>query len=44
MSAWNPASLDHQQAAEVFSRVFGKPVEFHELPIPAGKEFYQMFR
>lgn len=32
------------QTAEVFSRVLGKPVEFQELPIPADKEYYQMFR
>jgi uncharacterized protein YbjT (DUF2867 family) len=38
------SELTNQQAAKVFSRVLDKPVEFQELPIPPGKEFYQMFR
>ena len=38
------SELTSPQAAEVFSRVLGKPVEFQELPIPTDKEYYQMFR
>ena len=37
------------EAAEVFSRVLGRPVKFQKLPMPLvrlvlGREFYQMFR
>ena len=38
------SELTNPQAAEVFTRVLGKPVEFQELPDPDGKEWYQMFR
>jgi uncharacterized protein YbjT (DUF2867 family) len=43
------SELTNLQAAEVFSRVLGKPVRFKKLPMLAvrlflGKEFYQMFR
>jgi uncharacterized protein YbjT (DUF2867 family) len=43
------SELTNPQAAEVFSRVLGKPVKFRKLPMPVvklvmGKEFYQMFR
>jgi uncharacterized protein YbjT (DUF2867 family) len=43
------SELTNPQAAEVFSRVLGKPVKFQKLPMPLvrlvlGKEFYQMFR
>jgi uncharacterized protein YbjT (DUF2867 family) len=38
------SELTNPQAAEVFSRVLDKPVEFQELPIPDDKEWYQMFR
>src|SRR5579864_7254593 len=43
------SELTNAQAAEVFSRVLGKPVKFKKLPMPMvrlvlGKEFYQMFR
>ena len=43
------SELTNPQAAEVFSRVLGKPVRFKKLPMLAvrlflGKEFYQMFR
>jgi uncharacterized protein YbjT (DUF2867 family) len=38
------SELTNPQAANVFSRVLGRPVEFQELPMPTGKEFYQMFR
>jgi uncharacterized protein YbjT (DUF2867 family) len=43
------SELTNPQAAEVFSRVLGKPVTFRRLPLPIvrlvlGKEFYQMFR
>jgi uncharacterized protein YbjT (DUF2867 family) len=43
------SELTNPQAAEVFSRVLGKPVKFKKLPMPMvklvlGKEFYQMFR
>jgi len=43
------SELTNPEAAEVFSRVLGKPVKFQKLPLPAvrlllGKEFYQMFR
>src|SRR5713226_1058914 len=43
------SELTNPQAAQVFSRVLGKPVKFRKLPMPMvrlvlGKEFYQMFR
>lgn len=43
------SELTNPQAAEVFSRVLGKPVKFQKIPMPAvrlflGKEFYQMFQ
>jgi len=43
------SELTNRQAAEVFSRVLGKPVRFQHLPLPMvrvllGKEFHQMFR
>ena len=43
------SELTGLQAAQVFSRVLGKPVKFQKLPMPVvrlvlGKEFYQMFR
>jgi uncharacterized protein YbjT (DUF2867 family) len=43
------SELTNPQAAEVFSRVLGKPVEFQELPMPVvqsvlGEEYYQMYR
>jgi uncharacterized protein YbjT (DUF2867 family) len=43
------SELTNPEAAEVFSRVLGKPVRFRKLPMPIvrivlGKEFYQMFR
>ncbi len=43
------SELTNVQAAEVFSRVLGKPVKFKKLPMPMvrlilGKEFYEMFR
>jgi len=43
------SELTNVEAAEVFSRVLGKPVRFRKLPMLAvrlflGKEFYQMFR
>jgi uncharacterized protein YbjT (DUF2867 family) len=43
------SELTNSQAAQVFSRVLGKPVKFRKLPMPMvrlvlGKEFYQMFR
>ena len=42
------SELTNPQAAQVFSRVLGKPVRFQKLPMPMvrlvlGKEFYQMF-
>jgi uncharacterized protein YbjT (DUF2867 family) len=42
------SELTNLQAAEVFSRVLGKPVKFQKLPLlmvrlVLGKEFYQMF-
>ena len=37
------SELTNPQAAEVFSRVLGKRVEFVEMPIPADKEYFQMF-
>src|SRR5262249_10366138 len=37
------SDLTNLQAAEVFSRVLGKPVEFVEMPIPEEKEYFQMF-
>jgi len=43
------SELTNPQAAEVFSRVLGKRVEFQELPMPVvrgvlGEEYYQMYR
>src|SRR6516225_9309326 len=43
------SELTNLEAAQVFSRVLGKPVKFRRLPMPMvrlvlGKEFYQMFR
>jgi len=43
------SELTNPEAAQVFSRVLGKPVRFRKLPLPLvrillGKEFYQMFR
>ncbi|HMF12939.1 MAG TPA: NmrA/HSCARG family protein [Gemmataceae bacterium] len=43
------SELTNSQAAEVFSRVLGKPVKFRRLPLPIvrlflGKEMYRMFR
>jgi uncharacterized protein YbjT (DUF2867 family) len=43
------SELTNQEAAEVFSRVLGRPVEFEELPMPVvrsvlGEEYYQMYR
>jgi uncharacterized protein YbjT (DUF2867 family) len=43
------SELTYTQAAQVFSRVLGKPVKFQKLPLPIvrlvlGKEFYVMFR
>jgi uncharacterized protein YbjT (DUF2867 family) len=43
------SELTNQEAAEVFSRVLDKPVEFQELPMPVvqsvlGEEYYQMYR
>jgi uncharacterized protein YbjT (DUF2867 family) len=43
------SELTNPQAAEVFSRVLGKPVKFKKLPMLLvrlflGKEYYQMFR
>jgi len=43
------SELTNVQAADVFSRVLGKPVKFRKLPMPVvrlvlGQEFYQMFR
>lgn len=43
------SELTNPEAAEVFSRVLGKPVKFRKLPLPLvrlvlGREFYQMFR
>ncbi len=43
------SELTNLEAAQVFSRVLGKPVKFQKLPMPIvrlalGKEFYQMFR
>lgn len=43
------SELTNLEAAQVFSRVLGKPVKFQRLPMPMvrlflGKEFYQMFR
>ncbi len=43
------SELTNPQAAQVFSRVLGKPVKFRRLPMPIvrlalGREFYQMFR
>src|SRR5262249_41321290 len=43
------SELTNPQAAEVFSRVLGRPVTFRRLPMPLvrlvlGKEFHQMFR
>lgn len=43
------SELTNAEAAQVFSRVLGKPVKFQKLPLPLvrlilGKEFYVMFR
>ena len=43
------SELTNPEAAQVFSRVLGKPVKFRKLPMPMvrlvlDKEFYQMFR
>lgn len=43
------SELTNREAAQVFSRVLGKPVKFQKLPMPMvrlflGTEFYQMFR
>src|SRR5262249_12678516 len=43
------SELTNPEAAQVFSRVLGKPVKFRKLPMSLvrlflGKEFYQMFR
>jgi uncharacterized protein YbjT (DUF2867 family) len=43
------SELTNPEAAQIFSRVLGKPVKFQRLPLPIvrfvlGKEFYQMFR
>jgi len=43
------SELTNVEAAQVFSRVLGKPVKFRKLPMPVvrfvlGKEFYEMFR
>jgi uncharacterized protein YbjT (DUF2867 family) len=43
------SELSNLEAAQVFSRVLGKPVKFQKLPMPLvklflGNEFYQMFR
>ena len=43
------SELTNPEAAQVFSRVLGKPVKFQKLPLPVvrvllGKEFHQMFR
>lgn len=43
------SELTNSEAAQVFSRVLGKPVKFQKLPLPLvrlilGKEFYMMFR
>ena len=43
------SELTNPEAAQIFSRVLGKPVRFQKLPMPMvrlvlGKEFYQMFR
>jgi uncharacterized protein YbjT (DUF2867 family) len=42
------SELTNLEAAQVFSRVLGRPVKFQKLPMPIvrlalGKEFYQMF-
>ena len=37
------SELTNRQAAEVFSKVLGRPVEFQEVPIPPVKEFQEMF-
>jgi uncharacterized protein YbjT (DUF2867 family) len=43
------SELTNPEAATIFSRVLGRPVRFHQLPMPMvrlflGTEFYQMFR
>jgi len=43
------SELTNPEAAQVFSRVLGKPVKFRRLPLPVvrlvlGREFYAMFR
>jgi len=37
------SELTNPQAAEVFSRVLGKPVELIEMPTPTDREYFQMF-
>jgi hypothetical protein len=37
------SELTNRQAAEVFSKVLGRPVEFQEVPITPSKEFQEMF-
>lgn len=38
------SELTNPQAAAVFSKVLGRPVEFQEVPVPPMKEFQEMFR
>ena len=38
------SELTNRQAADVFSKVLGRPVEFQEVPIPPSKEFKEMFQ
>jgi uncharacterized protein YbjT (DUF2867 family) len=43
------SELTNLEAAQVFSRVLGKPIRFQKLPMPVvrlflGREFHQMFR
>ena len=38
------SELTNRQAAETFSKVLGRSVEFQEIPVPASKEFQQMFQ
>ncbi len=43
------SELTNREAAQVFSRVLGKPVKFRKLPLPLvrlflGRQFCQMFR
>jgi uncharacterized protein YbjT (DUF2867 family) len=37
------SELTNRQAAEVFGKVLGRPVEFQEVPIPPVNEFQEMF-